>query len=81
TASIIVTAVTGLVCVFSIWEGCGGKTPTETYKAIQAEYASDDKLVSYIESSVDEGSMIYQLPYHKYPEGESQNDMWDYHLF
>ncbi len=81
TASIIVTAVTGLVCVFSIWEGCGGKTPTETYEAIQAEYASDDKLVSYIESSVDEGSMIYQLPYHKYPEGESQNDMWDYHLF
>jgi hypothetical protein len=81
TASIIVTAVTGLVCVFSIWEGCGGKTPTETYKAIQAEYASDDKLVSYIESSVDEGSMIYQLPYHKYPEGEAQNDMWDYHLF
>lgn len=81
TASIIVTAVTGLVCVFSIWEGCGGRTPTETYEAIQDEYASDDKLVSYIESSVDDGSMIYQLPYHGYPEGGSQNDMWDYHLF
>lgn len=81
TLSIVVTAVTGLICVFSIWEGCGDKIPTETYESIQSEYASDDKIVSYIEDSVDEGSMIYQLPYHKYPEGESQNDMWDYHLF
>ena len=24
--------------------------------------------------------MIYQLPYHGYPEGGFQNDMWDYHL-
>lgn len=51
------------------------------YEGNYANYTSDDKFVSGIESMVDEGAMIYQLPYHKYPEGESVNDMGDYQLF
>ena len=37
--------------------------------------------VENIENSVEAGSMIYQLPYHEYPEYGPVNDMWDYHLF
>lgn len=79
--STVIMILTGFICVISIWEGCEGQVPVTTYESIQTEYDSDEKFVSYIESSVNEGSMIYQLPYHKYPEGESQNEMWDYHLF
>ena len=51
------------------------------YEGNYASYTSDDKFVSGIESMVEEGAMIYQLPYHKYPEGESVNNMGDYQLF
>jgi hypothetical protein len=79
-AAVAITVVTGIVCVFSIWEGCQ-RVSAETYSVYQAEFDSDENFVSDIESSVAEGSMIYQLPYHKYPEGEAANNMWDYHLF
>lgn len=78
---IIITASTGAVCLLSIWEGGGQPVSAETYAEINNTYDSDEKFVSSIEDSVEEGAMIYQLPYHEYPEGESQNEMWDYHLF
>jgi hypothetical protein len=79
-AAVAIAVVTGIVCVFSIWEGCQ-RVSAETYSVYQAEFDSDENFVSDIENSVAEGSMIYQLPYHKYPEGEAANNMWDYHLF
>ena len=75
-----VYAVFGLVCVFSIWEGCPNLA-TPDYATIKEEYTSDDNFVKSIEASVPAGSMIYQLPYHEYPEYGPVNDMWDYHLY
>ena len=45
------------------------------------EYNSDEKFITYIENELSEGAMIYQLPYHIYPEGGEMNDMADYSLF
>jgi hypothetical protein len=73
-------AVFGLVCVFSIWEGCPNLA-TPDYATIKAEYTSDADFVKSIEDSVEAGAMIYQLPYHKYPEEGPVNDMWDYDLY
>lgn len=70
----------GLACVFSIWEGFP-QFATPDYAAIEAEYTSDADFVSEIENEVEAGSMIYQLPYHQYPEAGPVNDMWDYHLY
>ena len=69
-----------VVCIFSIWEGYPGFA-TPDYASIEEEYTSDDEFVKSIESSVPAGSMIYQLPYHEYPEYGPVNDMWDYHLY
>ena len=79
----VMSAVIAAVYVFgiiSMWDASAGRTSIDTYKSIQAEFDSDDKFVKTIESEVSEGAMIYQLPYHGYPEGGFQNDMWDYHL-
>lgn len=79
----VMSAVIAVVYVFgiiSMWDASAGRTSIDTYKSIQAEFDSDDKFVKTIESEVSEGAMIYQLPYHGYPEGGFQNDMWDYHL-
>lgn len=45
-----------------------------------AEKKSDSEFVQRIEEEVPKGSMIYQLPYHPYPEGGPVNNMADYHL-
>ena len=51
------------------------------YNVIYATYHYDSEFIAQIESMVEEGAMIYQLPYHKYPEGEAVNEMGDYQLF
>lgn len=73
-------ALFGLICVFSIWEGCPALAEPP-YDTIEAEYTSDKEFVETIESEVEPETMIYQLPYHKYPEEGPVNDMADYHLF
>ncbi len=45
-----------------------------------AEKESDCKFVRQIEDQVPPKSMIYQLPYHPYPEGGPVNNMTDYQL-
>lgn len=72
------TVVFGCICVFSIWEGCPALV-TPAYDTIEAEYTSDKEFVEAIEDELAPGSMIYQLPYHKYPEDGPVNDMADYH--
>ena len=76
----IVYGVFGLACIFSIWEGCP-EFATPSYDTIRKEYTSDKDFVERIENQLDEGAMIYQLPYHEYPEFGPVNDMWDYHLY
>lgn len=41
---------------------------------------SDMEFIQRIEEQLPEGSMIYQMPYHVYPEGGAVNSMQDYHL-
>lgn len=50
------------------------------YEYCESHYESDEHFVKQIEDSVEKGSMIYQLPYHQYPEDGSVNDMSDYSL-
>ena len=72
--------VFGIVCLFSIWEGYP-QLATPDYEVNKINYMSDKNFVADIENSVEAGSMIYQLPYHEYPEYGPVNDMWDYHLY
>jgi len=41
-------------------------------------YASDKEFISRIENSVPRESMIYQLPFHRYPEEPPKNKLSDY---
>lgn len=73
-------AVTVIFTLLCIWEQMpGGYVPD--YDIVKAEYDCDDLFIKNIENSVSKNAMIYQLPYHKYPEEGSVNDMNDYHLF
>lgn len=44
------------------------------------ERASDEEFIQSIERQLPAGAMIYQLPYHPYPEGGPVLDLADYHL-
>lgn len=77
---IVIIAAGCLFTAFVIYE----QFPYEyvpAYEYCDSRYTSDEHFVQQIEDSVDEGSMIYQLPYHQYPEGGSENDMSDYSLY
>lgn len=74
----MVTSLGILLMCFGLWEQHLPDTGTIVY---EAEFESDRKFVGQIEDSVEEGSMIYQLPYHEYPEGGWVNDMGQDHLF
>ena len=41
---------------------------------------NDEEFISEIEKTLERGDMVYQLPYHPYPEGGKVNDMNDYQL-
>ena len=74
---IIVGIVFTTLC---LWEQLpGGYIPD--YGIVKVDYESDELFVQNIEASVSEGAMIYQLPYHKYPEEGMINQMSDYQLF
>lgn len=51
------------------------------YSKTTNEVNSDRKFAESIESNVPKGSMIYQLPYHAFPESGPVNNMLDYHEF
>lgn len=69
------------VVIFSlgIFEQFPGNPPD--YKLAKALYMSDDNFVKIIEKNVPKGSMIFQLPYHQFPEAGPVNGMSDYNLF
>ena len=75
-----IIAIFSVICYVSILEGAP-LNATPDYEQNRLNYTSDESFVKYIESNVEEGAMIYQLPYHGYPEEGFVNDMWDYHLY
>ena len=69
-----------LVCV-SVYDVLPTYGANDGRLAANAEASrSDHEFIQSIDAQMDEGDMIYQLPYHKYPEAGFQNDMTDYDL-
>lgn len=52
-----------------------------SYEINAENYLSDEKMVKQLENEVSDGAMIFELPYHAYPEGGAVNAMMDYQLF
>ena len=48
------------------------------YREIKSDYQSDADFVHRIEASVPRNAMIFQLPYHPFPEKKPESRMWDY---
>jgi phosphoglycerol transferase len=67
------------VSAFGIWFQYPGLR--FDYVNFAAYYENDHEFVARIEEMMPEGAMIYQLPYHEYPEGGYVNDMNDYELW
>lgn len=72
-------AVVSLVMLWGIWFQYPGLM--YDYLGFKEYFISDKEFVESIEAGLPEGAMIYQLPYHEYPEGGSVNDMNDYDLW
>lgn len=68
-----------IIFIFSIFEQYPNVKPD--YNNTKLTFYSDKKFVDNIEKSLAKGSMIYQLPYHQYPETGPVNAMHDYDLF
>ncbi len=75
----IVVGVSVLLCSLCLWE----QLPVfeEGVIADETDFHSDKAFVAQIEATVEPGSMIYQMPYHVYPEGGPEREMEDYDLF
>ncbi len=67
-----------LICIYDVSPVHGAND--NTLKVNTENYAIDNSFVLDIESQMAEGDMIYQMPYHKYPEAGSDNNMEDYQL-
>lgn len=76
----IIYIIAVIICTLGILEQVPANI-TRNHSAISTEYKSDAAFVAKIESEVPSGSMIYQMPYHKTPEGGSVNAMGDYQLY
>jgi|GEM_PF-1308416 len=57
------------------------KTAFKGYNVIEPFYASDRAFMENIEKTLPEHSMVYQLPYHQFPESPNVEKMEDYQLF
>ncbi|MBB2182844.1 hypothetical protein H0486_08145 [Lachnospiraceae bacterium MD1] len=68
-----------LIFLFSIYEQYPDIKPN--YKYAKETFYSDKNFIKDIETSVSSNAMIFQLPYHQYPESGPVNAMNDYHLF
>lgn len=70
--------IASIVLIVCIVEQFPGNVPD--YANTKTLFLSDQKFIVNIESSVPKGSMIYEMPYHKYPEEGPVNAMSDYQL-
>lgn len=67
-----------IVCLYDQLPTWGGNDPSlAVYKA---SYEADGRFIEAIEDQLQSYDMVYQLPYHKYPEAGPVNNMSDYHL-
>ena len=57
------------------------QTGTYDFHPDLTEFNSDRRFVAQIEHSLPAGAMVYQLPYHPYPEAGPQEQLTDYGLF
>jgi phosphoglycerol transferase len=73
-------AFVALVAVIGVLDQTA-KTFAPQYTATAAAWRNDGRFVSVLEHSVPKGSMIYQLPYHPFPETSGTFGMADYDLF
>ena len=84
----IVYPVLALVLIIGVIDQCGvvlkksesSKKKMNTYLASQERWEIDEEFVGEIEDSLEPGDMVFQLPYHKYPEQGKVNNMRDYQL-
>lgn len=67
--------LTHFVCLYSWFHFC------PNYSALRTKYQSDKQFVAGIEDILPEAAMVYQLPYHKFPEAGPVNLLLDYQLF
>ena len=78
---VIVYCILVLVVAVGLWN----QTPTlvndgSSLLVNKKQWDNDAEFVKEIENSLQPGDMVYQLPYHRYPEGGSVNKMNDYQL-
>ena len=70
-----------LLIIFGIWEQTPQLTNSgEDLLENKKTWDDDEKFIKGIESQLSKGDMVYQMPYHIYPEGGTVNDMADYQL-
>lgn len=67
------------VVVFGLWDQIPANM-TGNSAVYAEEKRSDKEFIETIETQLPENAMIYQLPYHPYPEGGPVYNMADYHL-
>ena len=70
-----------LITLFGVWD----QTPQlindgSSLRANRERWNADEAFIGQIEAVMNEGDMIFQLPYHQYPEAGSVNNMTDYQL-
>lgn len=70
-----------LLCLYDQIPVSKSETIDALFATNRQASASDEKFVNEIETLLEEGDMVYQLPYHSYPEAGSVNQMADYSLF
>lgn len=68
-----------LLCAYDLLPTYGQRDAM--MEAGKEAYLSDEEFIGEIEELLEDGDMVYQLPYHVYPESGPVNDMLDYHLF
>ncbi|HXG93041.1 MAG TPA: hypothetical protein VNN73_11845 [Blastocatellia bacterium] len=77
---VLAYAAAGLLLIFGTADQTN-KTYCPAYLGIKARFTSDSQFVKNIEASVPRGSLVFQLPYHAFPEAGPANLMDDYDLF
>lgn len=75
----LLSGLMAVMCVVTVLEQF--PSIVSDYGAIKESFQSEQEFVQSIEDQVPEGSMIYQLPYHSYPESGPVHNMADYQLY
>lgn len=68
-----------LICVWDLIPFYGNRDGIFEWN--KSAYETDKTFINEIEETLDDGAMVFQLPYHNCPESGSVNNMADYHLY